>query len=150
MDKIDKSIVIQAPIEKVFEFVTKPENFAKAQPPEAGTKIITSPKGPPKVGNVWKMGMKAGGQAYEWENEVTEVIDNKKVSRRQKGGPFKKLEWTQSFEASEGGTRFSMKSEYEMPYSILGKIIDKLKIEKEMDKNFDHFMKKMKELIEKS
>jgi len=33
--------------------------------------------------------------------------------------------------------------------SFLGKIIDKIKVEKEMRRNFDYYIKKIKELIEK-
>jgi len=93
--------------------------------------------------------MKAAGQAYEWENEIIEVIENQKISARQKGGPFKKLEWTQTFEASNGATRFSFTTEYELPYSLLGMIIDRLKVEREVDKSFDYYIKRTKELIEK-
>ena len=149
MTKIEKSIIINAPIKKVFAFVTDPNNFARAQPPETQTKVLSRPEGPLAVGRSWRMSMKAAGQLYEWENEITEVIENQKVSGRQKGGAFKKLEWTQSFEPSDGSTKFSFAAEYEMPYSLFGKIIDKLKVEKETNKNFDYFIKKIKELIEK-
>ncbi len=149
MAKINKSINIQAPIEKVFAFMTDPENFAKAQPPESETKIIAKPEGPPGVGRTWKMSMKAGGQIYKWDAKITEFMENQKVTGSQTGGPFKRLEWTQSFESINGSTKYSITSEYKMPYSMLGKIIDKLKVEKEMDKNFDYYIKKTKELIEK-
>ncbi|MCW4033007.1 MAG: SRPBCC family protein [Candidatus Bathyarchaeota archaeon] len=149
MTKIEKSVIINAPVEKVYDLAIDVDYFAKAQPPETETKNITKPEKPPKVGRTWKMRMKTGDQVYEWKNEITELEENKKIVGRQKGGPFKKLEWTQSFESSNGGTKYTIVTEYDLPLSFLGKIIDKIKIEKEMDKNFDHYIKKTKELIEK-
>ena len=150
LTKIDKSIVIHAPTEKVYAYIKDIDNFAKAQPPETETKVLSKPEGGPKVGQISRMSMKAGGQVYEWENEITEVTENKKMSAIQKGGPFKRLEWTQTCEPTNGETKYSLTCEYELPYSIVGKIIDKLKIEKEVDRNFDYYIKKTKELIEKS
>jgi len=39
--------------------------------------------------------------------------------------------------------------EYELPYSLLGKIVDKLKARKDIEKSMDYSAKKTKELIEK-
>jgi hypothetical protein len=39
--------------------------------------------------------------------------------------------------------------DYALPYSILGKIIDKLRVSKEMEKNIERGLNKMKDVLEK-
>jgi len=39
--------------------------------------------------------------------------------------------------------------DYELPYSVLGKLIDKLRVHKAMDKSYDVALKKLKDIMEK-
>lgn len=150
MTRIEKSIVIEAPVEKVFDFVTNFDNFAKTQPPEMEMTVLSRDKGPPdRVGFKVKVRGKFGGQVLEVEEEVTELVKNKRHVHRQKSGTLKKMEATNLFEPTEKGTKYTLIVEYELPYSLLGKIVDKLKVRKDMEKSLDYSMKKTKELIEK-
>jgi len=149
MTRIEKTIEIKAPVEKVFAFVTDIDNFAKTQPPEMETEILSRDEGPPRVGFTAKVRAKAGGQVWEVEDEITELVENERYYGRQKGGALKKFEHTDLFEPTEGGTKWTSIMEYELPYSLLGKIIDKLKVRKDMEKAMDYSVKKTKELLEK-
>jgi len=62
---------------------------------------------------------------------------------------MKKLESRDWFEPTDGGTRWTNIVEYELPYSILGKILDKLRMRKIMEKGADYNVEKAKELLEK-
>ena len=62
---------------------------------------------------------------------------------------MKKMLMTDTFEPTDGGTRWTSILEYELPYSLLGKLIDRLKVRKAMEKGSDYYVKKTKELIEK-
>ena len=149
MTRIEKSIVIEAPVEKVFDFVTDVDNFVKTQPPETETTVLSRDKGPDRVGRKAKVRAKAGGQVLEMEMETTELVKNKRHVVRQKSGALKKMEATDLFEPTEKGTKWTVILEYELPYSLLGKVVDKLKVRKDMEKSVDYSMKKTKELIEK-
>jgi ribosome-associated toxin RatA of RatAB toxin-antitoxin module len=149
LTRIEKSIVIEAPVEKVFDFVTDVDNFVKTQPPETETTVLSRDKGPDRVGRKAKVRAKAGGQVLEMEMETTELVKNKRHVVRQKSGALKKMEATDLFEPTEKGTKWTVILEYELPYSLLGKVVDKLKVRKDMEKSVDYSMKKTKELIEK-
>jgi len=149
LTRIEKSIVIEAPVEKVFDFVTNFDNFVKTQPPEMEMTVLSRDKGPDRVGFKVKVRAKFGGQVWEGEAETTELVKNKRHVVRQKGGGLKKYEGTDLFEPTEKGTKWTAILEYELPYSLLGKVIDKLKVRKDIEKSMDYSTKKMKELIEK-
>jgi len=149
LTRIEKSIMIEAPVEKVFDFVTDFDNVVKTQPPEMEMTILSRDKGPTRVGFKAKYRAKAGGQVWEAEEETTELVKNKRHVHRQRSGALKKLEATDLFEPTEKGTKLTSILEYELPHSLLGKLVDKLKVRKDIEKSMDYTMKKTKELIEK-
>ncbi len=149
MTKIERSIVIEAPVEKVFAFVNDFDNFIKTQPPEVEMEVLSRDEGPPRVGSTVKVRTKIGDQVLEVEVETTEFVENEKVVNQQKGGALKKMIMTDTFEPTDGGTRWTSIVEYELPYSLLGKLMDKLKFRKALEKSSDYYVNKTKELIEK-
>lgn len=149
MTRIERSIVIEAPVEKVFAFVNDLDNFIKAQPSEMKMEVLSRDEGPQRVGFTVKTRVKIGDQVWEVEVETTEFVENERVSMRQTGGAMKKMLMTDTFEPADGGTKWTAIVEYELPYSLLGKLIDKLKFRKELEKSSDYYVNKMKELIEK-
>jgi carbon monoxide dehydrogenase subunit G len=149
MTRIEQSIEIEAPVEKVWAFVIDIENFAKTNPPEVEMEVLSKDEGPQRIGFTAKIRAKIGGNVFEVEDEITEMVANKRYSGRQKGGSLKRLEHTDLLEPTERGTKLTTIIDYELPYSLLGKIIDKLKVHKEMEKSGDYSLKKTKELLEK-
>jgi len=149
LTRIEKSIVIKAPVEKVFAFVTDFDNFLKASSPEIKMEILSRDESPQRVGDIVKVKVKIGNQEYEADMETTEFVKNKRHVVQQKGGAFKKVVMTDRFEPTDEGTKWTSIMEYELPYSLLGKLIDKLKASKEIEKGSDYYVKKTKELIEK-
>jgi len=147
--RIERSIVIEAPVEKVFAFVTDFDNFLKASSPEIKMEVLSRDEGPERVGCITKVRAKVGDQVWELEVETTESVKNKRHTVRQKGGAMKKMLMTDTFEPTDGGTKWTSIVEYELPYSLLGKLIDKLKFRKVIEKSSDYYVNKTKELIEK-
>ena len=79
MARIEKSIVINAPVEKVFAFVNDFDNFVKTQPPGVEMESLSQDEGPCRVGFKRKVRSKIGDQVLESEVEFTEFEENKKV-----------------------------------------------------------------------
>ena len=149
MARIERSIVIEAPVEKVFAFVNDFDNFIKTSSPEMQMEVLSRDEGPQRVGFITKARMRAGDRVWEVEFETTEFVENERISMQQKGGAMKKMLMTDTFEPTDGGTKWTNIMEYELPYSLLGKLIDKLKFRKDIEKGSDYYVNKTKELIEK-
>jgi hypothetical protein len=60
--KIEKSIVIEAPVEKVFDFVTDFDNFLKASSPEIKMEVLSRDESPEKVGDIVMVKTEIGDQ----------------------------------------------------------------------------------------
>ena len=137
-------------MEKVFAFLIDVENTTKINLPEREVEVLSRDEGPVKVGSKAKFRQKAFGRKWIIEEEITEILENKRISMRQKGyGGLKKFEYTRLFEPTERGTKFTMIIDYELRGSLLGKILDKLNVQKDMEKYVDYYTKKAKEFLEK-
>ena len=146
MTKLTKSIEIEAPPEKVFAFITDvkkgnelTKGFAEAE--------YTS-KGPVGVGTTQHAVAKAGGSQAEFDMEITEFVENKKISMHTIGASKLKMTGSHTLEPTAKGTKLTNTAEYELPYSILGKIIDKLKVSKDIEKRVEKELRDMKKALE--
>jgi len=54
--------------------------------------------------------------------------------------------WT--FEPTAKGTKLTFSLDYEVPYSVLGKVIDKLKVGKDIEKSMSQMQENIKKALE--
>jgi hypothetical protein len=76
-----------------------------------------------------------GGPKFEFDNIVAKLIDNKELVWKQTKGTMKRLEWhflLEPINKSENPkgttTKLALTIDYDMPYSFLGLIMDKVKM----------------------
>jgi uncharacterized membrane protein len=116
---------------------------------DAFEKVTWTSKERNKVGSTAHIvGKKIAGVKGKWDAELAEIIENEKGSWRSTGGNFTGFGST-VLSPTKNGTRVTIMIEYELPYSFLGKLIDKLSVHKELEKGFDDGLKKLKEIMEK-
>jgi len=89
----------------------------------------------------------AGGVKSEWDTETTEWEVNERGAWRSTGGTFTGI-GSLTLNPSETGTKATFMMDYDLPYSILGKIIDKLRVCKAVEKGTTRALKKLKEIAE--
>ena len=148
MGKITKIIEIEAPPEKVFDFISDMEKMNEVS--KGITKNEITSKGPIGVGTTGHTIVynKTGGVQAEVDMEVTEFEENKKVSMRTIGKSKFKLNMQWVFEPTAKGTKLTKTTEYELPYSILGKLIDVLSFHKNVEKVDEKGLRDLKKALE--
>jgi carbon monoxide dehydrogenase subunit G len=80
--------------------------------------------------------------------EVTEFVKNKKMVARTIGASKFKSTLLFTLEPTAKGTKLTYSYDYELPYSVLGKLIDKLKVGKDIEKNIGAMMENIKKALE--
>jgi uncharacterized membrane protein len=143
MTTVERNIVIKgtpADIEAIANDVTRlPEWYA-------GITKATAEGVFPEVGSKVVMTYKAAGITFE-------MTQTSLAYERGKGGRYK-LEgmisgrYTDTLQPVEGGTRWTMSFDYEMPGGGVGKLADRLFVEKMNAKNLEESLKNMKALVE--
>jgi carbon monoxide dehydrogenase subunit G len=146
LGKATRSIEIKASPEKVFALMCDLEKM------NVITKGIEeaeyTSKGPIGVGTTKHVVGKAGRFKEESNMEITEFVKNRKVSMRTIGASRVKMNVSQSFEPTAEGTKLTVANDYKLPYSMLGKLVDKLLVHKNIEKAIERNLEKIKKTLE--
>ncbi len=141
MAKLEKSVTIKAPVEKVFDFMADPKNYPEVWPSMVEVKDVQpSPTG----GNNFSWTYKMAGMRFEGTSETTEYIANQRTVAENKKGIPSKFTWIYKPEA--GGTNLTVQVEYTVPVPLLGKLAEAFIIkqnENEMDVLFANLKARM-------
>ena len=84
----------------------------------------------------------------QWDGEITEWVENKMYAWRTIGGHFTGF-GSMTLTPINLGTRFTMVMDYGVPYSVFGKLIDKLLVHEVISGEIDEGLKRLKDMLEK-
>lgn len=117
--KLEKSIIVNAPVEKVFAFVDDPSNLPSVWPSlEQITNVERQPSGGASDDFVYKM----GGMRFKGHSEPVEYVPNQRIATRSKTGIENTVRWI--FAPADSGTQVTFQAEYTVPVPLLGKIAE--------------------------
>lgn len=143
MAKVERSILIRAKPEEI-EAINNDVNRMTEW--FAGLEKAISDGVYPNPGGKLKLTYKAAGIAFETITTSLEY-EYARVGRYKMEGMLTG-NYEEILEPAEGGTRFTMKFDYQIPAGSLGKIIDRLFVEKMNVKNLEDSLKNLKALVE--
>ena len=142
MAKMEKSVTINAPVQKVFDFMADPRNLPEVWPSMVEVRDVQpAPAGGYNFGWTYKM----AGMRYEGASETTEFIANQHNVTESKKGIQSKFTWDYKPEA--GGTKLNVRVEYTVPVPLLGKLAEAFII-KQNDHESDALLANLKARME--
>lgn len=144
MANITKKVYIKSTVEKVFSFVTSPDNWTKYVTSLTDVRDLSSPKLEPGTTFVWQyrmLGMNFGGKGH-----ITENIANDRFGMKMEGG-FPITE-SYTFTPVDGGTELVVQISYEIPGKIMSTISKSAVIEKMNANEADGILDKIKTFCE--
>jgi uncharacterized membrane protein len=121
MAKLERSITINAPVEKVFNYVSDPHNHLEFWPSVVEVKDV---KRLPNGGYSHRFVYKMAGVRFEGASEHIEYIPNQRFVEKATGGIDATLDW--GFQHENGGTKITVEAEYTVPVPVLGKVAEAL------------------------
>jgi uncharacterized membrane protein len=109
MIKIENRVVINRPIDEVFEFMANSENDPQWQ--SSAQEVMKTSEGPTGVGTTYTSVNRFLGRRLEATFEYTAYEPNKRVAGKATSGPIL-FQFENTFEpAAEGGTKVTVSSE---------------------------------------
>ena len=135
-----KSLKINAPVEKVFEYLT-PENLPGIWPSLVEVKNI---KELPNGGHSWDWVYKMAGMRFTGFSENTEVVPNGRTVSQTSGGIESTITWW--FQPEGDGTIVTFEGNYTVPVPLLGKLAEAVIVrqnEKEAELILDNLKARM-------
>lgn len=143
MKKINKTIEIKAPVQRVFDFVTQPTNLPSIWPNMVSvSNVVARGNGAHDFDWVYKM----AGIHFKGHAKTEEAIPAKLVRVRNDSGIPSTFIW--SYEGLNGGyTRLTLSVEYEIPTPVVGKIAEAL-LTKLNERDADNMLANLKDTME--
>ena len=152
MGRAEKSIEIRAPPENVWEMLAWdrfPEWDEGTQKKRGRawnyTSEVHTPADKYRVGASCCMKTKQGGPEY---GDHGESVNTRKLAYRVSGA-IGRADLSYILKPVETGTKLSLAVDYEMPWGIFGKILDKLYAGRAAEKEFERSLEQLKNLLEK-
>jgi uncharacterized membrane protein len=121
MVKVKKSIIIKAPVEKVFAYMKDANSNMEWLP---GVMEITDIHDAPEhVGSHFRWAYKMAGMRFEGETTLVEYVENRRMVTEGKGAISNR--WQFDYTPIPEGTRLDLDVEYTVPTPVLGRIAEK-------------------------
>jgi ligand-binding SRPBCC domain-containing protein len=124
MANVQYETEINAPVEKVFEYYTNPDNIKEAWPRDIVKESESLSGSKSEEGSEMKVKGQYMGKEEEMILEVADKEQNRRLVTRQTEGPFKKWESIQEFQGNGNSTHIRHSVDYELPTT--GKIANML------------------------
>jgi coenzyme Q-binding protein COQ10 len=141
MAKVKRSITINAPVEKVFNYLADPMNQPEWVPSIMEIKDVSGFG----VGEHHLWTYKMAGVLLKGETTTTEHIPNERIVTQSKGGVTST--WIFNFETHDGGTMMELDIEYTIPIPVIGKLAEKIVL-KRNEREADSALANIKETLE--
>jgi len=142
MAKSEKTITINAPVEKVFSYIDGGTNLPEIWP---SLVEVTDVQRLPNGGHSDRFVYKMAGIRLEGTSEDIEYIPNQRIVTKTKGGAESTQTWL--FQPEAGGTKVTFKVEYTVPIPVLGKLAEAV-IVKMNDREGDLILANLKARME--
>jgi len=142
MATIEKSITIKVAPEKVYDYFVDPAHLPEIWPSMVEIKDVkTLPKGGHRFHWIYKM----AGMRFEGETETVEFELDRHLVTKSTGQIPATFDY--SFKAENGYTRIDVKTEYEIPKKLLGKLAEPF-VHKVNEREADTFLANLKDRVE--
>lgn len=142
MTTIERSIVIKAPVKQVFSYLTEPTHLPEIWPSMVEVKDV---KPLAKGGHTYHWVYKMAGMRFEGETETFDFEPDRHFLSKSTGQIPAKFDYT--FTPENGGTRIEVKTEYEIPKKLLGKLAEPF-VRKLNEREADSFLANLKDRLE--
>ena len=116
---VSESILIHAPVEKVFEFMAKPENLPRIWP---SLQEVRNVQLLPNGGYCYDWTYKMAGIHFDGKAEWSEFVKNERIFDKNESSINSTFLW--SFQPKEGGTQVTLNVEYIIPGTITSKLAE--------------------------
>jgi len=144
--RLQRSIEIAAPPEKIWPFLVESDNILKWF--TLLQKFEYTGEQRSGVGTPFYYEEKSGGRLMKLNYVVTEWVENERLAFSMTSGYLKKDDQIWSIEATPSGSRFTLTEDVEMPWGIIGKIMGALFAGRMIGKNLEEILANLKSLAE--
>ena len=138
---------IPRPIDEVFVFFSDARNLEEITPSWLGFRILTA--GPIRIarGTRIRYRLRLHGIPVGWETEIREWNPPNGFVDVQLRGPYQLWHHTHRFEPKDGGTLMTDIVRYRLPLGIIGRVVHRLKVRRDVERIFDYRAEQIQKVL---
>jgi ligand-binding SRPBCC domain-containing protein len=149
--KLERTALVPAPLVDVFEFFSDPNNLARITPRSMGFKITQIDELPIRPGFRIEYTVKPlFGIPVRWVTRISVFDPPHHFVDIQEQGPYRSWRHEHTFEELDGQTLMRDRVEYEMPFGLIGDIVQRLIVARQLREIFDYRTRKIGRLFASS
>ena len=135
-------------IEQAWEFFSRPENLQKITPPDMQFKITSEMPQKMYAGMIITYTVRPlFNIPVQWMTEITHIEAQNYFIDNQKSGPFRIWHHQHHFREIEGGVEMTDIVNYAAPFGFLGRIAERLVVERRVKGIFEFRKKRLEEMF---
>jgi ligand-binding SRPBCC domain-containing protein len=150
MPLLEASVSIRCPIERVFDFLTLSDNFAKIVPVDLQVRLVQSP-GRLALGSRFEVQITGFGMPQNVIYEITAFDRPHRFEETQVKGPLGRYVHEHTFAAQADGTVLvADRIEFEPPGGMLGFLLTADRLKASLEQGLTHRHRELKRILEET
>jgi ligand-binding SRPBCC domain-containing protein len=145
--KLERDLWLPLSRPQVFAFFSCAENLERITPPWVGFRFVTPTPIDMKVGAAIEYVIRVHGVAMRWRTRIVAWNPPFEFVDVQERGPYRMWRHTHRFIETGGGTRIEDEVDYELPLGVLGRLVHRLQVSRDLRAIFDYRAKRVEELL---
>ena len=148
MHSLRQTQILSVSREKLWDFISVPQNLNEITPPKMAFKIVGELPKSAFAGLLLEYKVKIPVLGWtSWLTEIKYVTDGYSFMDEQRVGPYKLWLHKHTLEDVEGGTKMTDEIHYQMPFGPLGVIAHVLFVKRTLKQIFDYRREKLDEIF---
>lgn len=140
--------IVDAPIERVWDFFSRPDNLNLLTPPELHFRILSGDDREMHNGQIISYAIRILPLVrVGWVTEIKHVVPLTSFVDEQRIGPYRLWHHTHEFREVDGGVEISDTVHYALHFGVLGSVVHWLWVRRRLDFIFEYRQKRMLELL---
>jgi ligand-binding SRPBCC domain-containing protein len=135
---LHRELLVARPLPEVFEFFSRAENLQRITPPWLHFTMRTPPPIQMGPGANIEYSIRVRGIPLRWRTLIESWNPPDEFVDVQAKGPYKSWRHTHRFVEAAGGTMITDHVEYALPFGILGRLVNRLQVSRDLAKVFEY------------
>ena len=136
--QIHRELRVARPLAEVFDFFSRAENLEKLTPPWLRFRILTALPLKLEQGAKIAYGLRIRGIPVQWLTVIERWNPPFAFVDVQVKGPYRLWRHTHSFVEVDGGTLIADTVEYALPFGLLGRLVHRIQVARDLAAVFDY------------
>lgn len=144
---LKKEQIVPRALDEVFAFFERPENLARITPPWLGFRILTPSPIVMEWGAEFEYTVRVMGVRIRWKSLISDYQPPFRFVDEQTRGPYAYWHHTHTFVEVDAGTRVGDEVRYAMPFGMIGTVVQRLAVRRQLEDIFSYRSKVIGEIF---